>query len=60
MSGAAKVYRADRRNAARKAGVLAKWRDKPRLRSAEHGVRSGRDETGRMKTWLVYTYVVGA
>ena len=59
-----KVYRGDRRNAARKAGALSKWRDRPRIRTGLKGMRFAphggkRLADGKNESYLVYTFIVG-
>jgi hypothetical protein len=61
------AYRADRRNAARRARELRLWRKRERVKTSAFGLR---DEQGRKITrphgvvvagdYRVYTYVVGA
>lgn len=51
-----KIYRGDRRNAAREAGTLSYWRHRARLRTGLYGWR--KDKSGL--AYKVYTYVVGA
>ena len=67
MEQSRNVYRATRRNAARKAGVLNQWRFRPRIKTGLYGVRSrelveinaeGKREVKTIK-YRVYTYAVG-
>jgi len=69
VSAGKQVYRADRRNAARKAGTLNQWRFKRRIRTSIFGVRSEEYVVGinpdgtkiiKTRTWRVYTEVVAA
>lgn len=61
------VYRAQRRNAAREAGILKLWRFRPRIKTGLFGFRSrelvelnaeGKRVVKTIK-YHVYTYVVG-
>lgn len=62
------VYRAMRRNAARKAGILNLWRFRPRISTGLYGERSRQvaklnaegERVVETITFRVYTYVVGA
>ena len=60
-----KVYRSDRRNAARKAGVLNKWRERPRVRTSVYGERYAPSHSKRRQKgdgeqpYRVYTFIVG-
>ena len=61
-------YRADRRNAARKAGTLSEWRKRPRIRSHlsgkqsenfVHSVAADGTPVYATRIRIVYTYVAG-
>ena len=64
----AQGYRADRRNAAREAGTLGAWRNRPRIRTALKGTRSQQyiEKTGAdgkpvyaTRYWSVFTCAAG-
>lgn len=54
-----KAYRSDRRNAARAAGILNKWRLRARIKTAMRGVRWDESVPGKRTSYFVYTYIVG-
>ena len=56
-----KIFRADRRNAARAGRVLRLWRERPRIRTGLWGWRSDTMPDGkRGDPYKVYTFIVGA